>query len=82
MSDNQNSLSGVGRNDHSINRNEAGSLPTNLEIEASRIAGTHAGNRPVIKLKSKSRKVQGIDSNNQPVVVPGEMLEDAKFTQT
>jgi hypothetical protein len=88
MSDNRNSLIKGTRHAGYIDPAEAGSLATNLEMEAGRIAAENtkshhnAKGHPIAKSPSRPGKVQGIDRNNQPDVVPGEMLEDAKFTQT
>lgn len=82
MSDHQDNLVNSGQSAHHIDSQLRGSLATNLEIEASTISAEKAGNVPVVKSKANTSKVQGIDRNNQPKVVPGEMLEDAKFTQT
>lgn len=71
-----------------IDPEEAGSLATNLEREAGRIAAENTKGHQNVKGQPTARSpfkrgdVQGIDRNNQPDVVPGEMLEDAKFTQT
>lgn len=71
-----------------IDPEEVGSLATNLEMEAGRNATENTKGHQNVKGHLTARSpfkrgdVQGIDRNNQPDVVPGEMLEDAKFTQT
>ncbi len=82
MSDHTDNLVKSGQSAHHIDSQQRGNLATNLEIEAGTISAEKAGNATIAKSKANPNKVQGIDRNNQPEVVPGEMLEDAKFTQT
>jgi hypothetical protein len=70
--------------DININRNNdgnSGSPPTDLEKQPGNIPGEDPEDHPAIKTKIQPAKVQGIDANNQPDIVPGEMLEDEKFTE-